>query len=98
MTNRPGNTGRSALLAILVFVHVPWGAGCPAPCAAGFVQKDGVCVDPGADAGAACGGAPAGLYAGVTDQNLPVSFELSADRTTARNFAIDVSLVGGDSS
>jgi sugar lactone lactonase YvrE len=69
--------------------------GCSSRCAAGFVERDGVCVDPTGDGSLPlCSAAPPGRYEGLTDQGLPVSFELTADRKRVVNFAIDVVLIG----
>jgi hypothetical protein len=65
---------------------------CRSPCLEGYVEMDGRCVGP--DASVTCDSAPAGVYAGSTDQGLPISFEVNATRTQVVNFNIDTDLVG----
>jgi hypothetical protein len=58
------------------------------------VDTNGICALPDGSANGGCAAASPGLYAGVTDQGLPVSFEVSGDGSQIINFAIDTQLQG----
>jgi hypothetical protein len=85
---RPG----FALLLLVATIVAP--PACRSPCLEGYTEVDGRCVAP--DGSATCQAAPVGLYAGTTDQGLPISFEVNATRTQVVNFRIDTDLVGAN--
>lgn len=89
MTERP-----RVALALLLTVLAQAAASCTSRCVAGFTEVGGECVGPDGSGSAPCDAAQPGLYAGQTDQGLPISFELTPDRSQVRSFAIDTEITG----